>query len=218
MVLNFDETIGGKLSSNIPKELWLALEQYIPSAIEKAERLGESFYEGHRSTAIGLNRHLLLNEGFARAMCDAGIPHTQVRGNSIVCGRIGVVNIARIHMPHIKWDNSRRSKSKVTLCAPNVTAKRLRTGDLFDPSLYTPQMELTVFVVTECGGGWFRTHVVVPDEKMDLKSPLFREELNVFLQRYQPVRDVIDIAKPKLKASVRKTSGSDTNSDDSTDQ
>lgn len=201
------EIIGNKLASSIPREFLLGLERLVPQALEEAHSLGMRFQGGHRPTASGFARHLLLNEAMAHALDDAGIAHTPLKGNAIVFGTVGVVTLARVHMGQMQWDNARRSKTKVKLCEPNARAKRLVYPDLFEDEISVAEpVEMTAFILTEGGGAGnhYAIHIVVTDETMDLRNPVFREELHQFFQRYQQRQDIEDRVKPKLKDSVKK--------------
>jgi hypothetical protein len=201
------EIIGNKLSSDIPRGFWLTLERLVPQALAEAKALGMRFQGGHRPTASGFARHLLLNEAMAEALDEAGVSHNPLRGNAIVFGTVGVVTLARVHMGQMQWDNARRSKTKVKLCEPNAHVKKLVYPDLFEGEIsVTEPIEMTAFVVTEGGGlgDHSAIHIVVTDETMDLRNPVFREELHQFVQRYQKRQDVEDRVKPKLKGNVKK--------------
>ena len=201
------EIIGNKLSSDIPRGFWLTLERLVPQALADANALGLRFKSGHRPTGTGFARHLLLNEAMSDALDEAGIPHKPLRGNAIVFGTVGVVTLARIHMGQVKWDNARRSKTKVKLCEPNAHAKKLVNPDLFEGEIsVTEPVEMTAFVLTEGGsaGDHCAIHIVVTDETMDLRNPVFREDLHQFVQRYQKRQDVEDRVKPKLKVNIKK--------------
>lgn len=213
------EIIGEKLSSSIPRDFFLNLERLMPQALADAIATGVRFQAGHRATATGWARHMLFNEALASAMDEAGIQRPPLRGNAIVFGTVGVVTLARVHMGQVKWDNGRRSKTKVKLCAPNVRAKKLVHPDLFEGEIDVAEpIEMTAFILTEGSGldDHFAIHVVVTDENMDLRNPVFREDLNRFLQRYQRRQDVEDMVKPKLKNNIKKLHDK-TDEDGSTD-
>lgn len=198
------EKIGELLSSSLQRDFLLNLQRLIPGALERVRKFSEEFMAGHRPSVMGQVRHFALNETLVRGFDESGIPHPPLRGNAIMVGKVGVVSLARVHMGQSQWDNSRRSKTKVKLCKPNYLAKRLVQGDIFDNE--TPIAEITVFVVTEGDGanGAPPIYLVVPDDTMDLRSPVFKEELTMFLQRYQRTQDVVDRVEPKLKPGVKK--------------
>lgn len=201
------EKIGDLLSSSVQRDFLLNLEQMIPSALERVRKFSEEFMAGHRPSVLGQVRHFALNEALVRCLDDSGIPHPPLRGNAIMIGKIGVVTLARVHMGQSQWDNSRRSKTKVKLCKPNHLAKRLVHPDMFDGEIVVADIpEVTVFIVTEGDGtnGAAPIYLVVPDETMDLRNPVFKEELSVFMQRYQQSQDIADKAFSKLKPGVKK--------------
>lgn len=201
------EIIGKKLSSDIPRSFWLAMERLVPQALATAKAQGMLFQEGHRTSMTGLVRHYRLNEVMDQALAESGIDHKPLRGNGIVFGTVGVVTLARVHMGQVKWDNARRSKMKLKLCEPNARAKKLIHPDLFEDEIsITEPVEMTAFVLTEAWGpgDHYAIHIVVTDETMDLRHPVFREEIHQFLQRYQQAQDVQDNVKPTLKKNVKK--------------
>lgn len=203
------EFIGNILSSSIPREMLLSIDQRVPHAVARAERIGEEMDSGHRGSASGYIRHLLLNEALSGAFRECGIPHQPLKGNGIVSAKASLVTIARAHMGTVKWNNARRSKKKVQLCGPNFRAKDLVLQDLFEPTSATPEpFELTVFIVTEqVSRGACAIYIVVTDERMDLRNPVFREPLHQFMQRYQQRKDIVDQVTPKLKGNVKKLHG-----------
>lgn len=198
------EKVGEILSSSLPRELMLSLQQMIPSAVEKVRATTEGWMSGHRASIEGYTRHFALNEALVKCFEECGIPHPPLRGNTIMVGRVGIVSVARVHMGHWKWDNSRRSKSKVKLCKPNYHAKQTVQGDLYEGEASI--VDMTAFLVTEGNGsnGDTPIYIVVPDEAMDMRNPLFKEDLATFMQRYQKSQDVLDNAKPQLKPGVKK--------------
>lgn len=198
------EKIGELLSSSLPRDFLLDLQRMIPGALERVRKISEAFMLGHQASVLGHTRHFALNETLVQCLDESGIPHPPLKGNAIMVGKVGVVSMARVHMGQSQWDNSRRSKTKVKLCKPNFVAKRMVQGDIFDDD--TPIAEMTAFIVTEGDGsnGIVPIYLVVPDEKMDLRNPVFKEELSVFMQRYQQPQDVVDRVDPKLKPGVKK--------------
>lgn len=201
------EKIGDLLSSSITRDFLLNLEQMIPSALERVRKFGDGFLAGHRPSVLGQVRHFALNEALVHCLDECGLPHPPLRGNAIMVGKVGLVSLARVHMGQSQWDNSRRSKTKVKLCKPNYLAKRLVNPDMFeDEPLIEDIPEITAFIVTEGDGanGIAPIYIVVPDETMDLRNPVFKEDLPVFMRRYQRSQDVVDKAFSKLKAGVKK--------------
>lgn len=200
------ENVAELLSSQLDRNLLLDLQRLILRALEEAGELGDRFASGHRPTASGLMRHLLLNEAMDTGFAEAGIAHTPLRGNGIMAGRAGIVTIGRVHMGGGKWDNSRRSKGKVKLCRNNHVVRQLVKPDLFGEVMPDDVRELAVFLVTEAGveTSGAQIYVAVPDETMDLKNCVFKEEISVFMRRYAKPSDVVDRVGPKLKQGIKK--------------
>lgn len=205
------EKIAEILLESVPRELLLSFERLCPAVLERALRIGEMFDTGHRNSVTGHSRHFGLNEALSLAFDDCGIPHNPLRGNGIVVGRVDLCAIARVHMNSFKWDNSRRSKSKVKLCAPNRTVASMVQPDWIQNQNPMPIETITLFLVTQGDGSAInpcQIFLVVPDETMDLRNPIFSESLDVFVRRYQPAQDVTR-TEPKLKPGVKKQPKSD---------
>ncbi|MFD0950392.1 hypothetical protein ACFQ0F_08340 [Paraperlucidibaca wandonensis] len=199
------EAIGKILTDSIPREFILNFERHYPAALEKAQQIGDTVAEGHRNSVVGHHRHFALNEAVVHAFDDTGITHNPLRGNGIVFGRVNVATLGRVHMNYGKWDNSRRSKSKIKLCLPNKKIAAIVQYDFWSP-VDTPIAEITAFLVTQGSGTAMSpatAYIVVPDDTMDLRNPIFLEPLSVFIQRYQQLESVVDSAVPRLKAGVK---------------
>lgn len=203
------ENIAKILLESIPRELLLNFERHYPSALDRALQIGQSVNKGHRASVVGHNRHFFLNEALMVSLDECEVPHAPLRGNKILIGKVGLAAIARVHMNSGKWDNSRRSKAKVKLCAPNrLVASMVQIDWLLQQE---PQeiAAVTAFLVTEGDGtdaNPCQAYIVVPDENMDLRNPIFEEPLTVFVRRYQHQEVVVDSAQPKLKPNVKKQS------------
>jgi hypothetical protein len=193
------DKITALLVSNIPRDFCIALQRHIPLAFEKAQKAGMMAKTAHRATLLGQARHSFLNEAVHDAFDECGISHPVLRGNAIMLGGLPDMSIGRLHMNQSKWNNARRSKQKRALCAPNREARLLVQADMFASQVVLS--ELMAFVVTEpeLSSGAIPIHVVVTDETMDMRNPLFKEEIHLFLQRYQGVEPEIDIAHPVLR-------------------
>lgn len=199
------EAIAKILTDSIPREFILNFERYYLAALEKALQIGAMVAEGHRKSATGHSRHFCLNEAIVHALDESGISHGPLRGNGIIFGQVGVTTLARVHMNYGKWDNSKRSKSKLKLCLPNKRVAAMVQYDLLEP-VVEPIVAVTAFLVTQGDGTPMspaNAYIVVPDDTMDLRNPIFVESLNVFVQRYQKIESVVDGAVPKLKAGVK---------------
>jgi hypothetical protein len=193
------DKIAALLISNIPRDFCLALQRHIPVAFEKAQKAGMMARTGHRATLLGQARHSFLNEAVEDAFDECGIRHPVLRGNAIMLGALPHVSVGRLHMNRTKWINAGRSKQKRSLCAPNREARLLVQADMFASQVNLS--ELMAFVVTEpeVSSGAIPIYVVVTDETMDLRNTLFKEEIHLFLQRYQSMEPEIDIAHPVLR-------------------
>lgn len=200
------ENIADLLSSQLGRDLLLDLQRLVLRALEEAEQASVRFAAGHRPTAEGLLRHLILNEAMEKALAEVGVPRTPLRGNSIMVGQIGIVTLGRVHMGSGKWNNARRSKGKVKLCSNNDVVRRLIEPDLFSDVQVQDVQQVAVFLVTETDStdSVGRVYVVVPDETMDLRNCVFKEEMSLFLQRYSKPNDVEDKVGPKLKSGIKK--------------
>jgi hypothetical protein len=200
------EKIGEILSSNIPKELLLHIWESFPCALERAASAARFAHSGHRSSVAGLMRHFNLNEALEASFEAVGIPHEAIRGNRIMFGSVGIATVARVHLNKGPWDNSKRSVGKRKLCARNASAGRLLQPDFLQEKDDPPLAEITMLLVTVGDGGVdgaAMIYVVVTNDEMDLKNPLFREPIDVFLQRYEQAIDVPDTAMPILKPGVK---------------
>lgn len=200
------------LLESIPRELLLNFEQLYPSALERALQIGRTVNKGHRASVVGHNRHFFLNEALMLSLDECGIAHAPLRGNSILVGKVGLTAVARVHMNGGKWDNSRRSKAKVKLCTPNRMAASMVQMDWLQNQSLDAIEAITAFLVTQGDGTDLspcQVYIVVPDEKMDLRNPIFAERLDAFVRRYQQVQDVMDNVHPKLKPNVKKQPGLD---------
>lgn len=175
------------------------------SALERAAASGRIAHSGHRTSVAGLMRHFNLNEALAASFEAVGISHEAVRGNRIMFGSVGIATVARVHLNKGPWDNSKRSVGKRKLCARNASASRLLQPDFLREEV--PEiLEITMLLVTVGDGGNespVTIYVVVTNDEMDLKNPLFREPIDVFMQRYEQAVDVPDTAMPVLKPGVQ---------------
>lgn len=208
--MSSQENIVKILLESIPRELLLHFDRLYPSALERALQIGQTVNKGHRASVVGHNRHFFLNETLMLSLDECEIAHAPLRGNSILVGKVGLTAVARVHMNGGKWDNSRRSKAKVKLCAPNRIIASMVQMDWLQNQNSEAIEAITAFLVTQGDGTDLspcQVYIVVPDEKMDLRNPIFAEQLNTFVQRYQQVEDIMDNAQPKLKPNIKKQPG-----------
>lgn len=201
------EKIAEILLGSIPRELLLSFERHYPSALERALQIGQTVDKGHRASVVGHNRHFFLNEALMASLEECGISHAPLRGNSILVGKVGLTAVARVHMNGGKWDNSRRSKAKVKLCTPNRKVTSMVQRDWLQEQNSEAIEAVTAFLVTQGDGTDLspcQVYIAVPDENMDLRNPIFAEQLSTFVMRYQQVQNVRDTAQPKLKPNIKK--------------
>lgn len=200
------EKIAELLLADVPKDLLLEVQARFEGAMKRAAELGRSAASGHKSHVIGVNRHFLLNEAFDGALTEFGIPHSPVKGNAIVVGRVGRVNMARLHRGGGEWDNCGRSAGKRKLAKINAPVGRWLQPDMLDNQEITVS-EVTAFMISEHNGqvdSETQIYIVVTDENFDLKNPLFKEDVAMFLQRYERAEPIVDKAHPTLKVGVIK--------------
>lgn len=206
------EKIAGLLTSSIPKDVLLDFEHYAQEALASAKKVGAMHAEGHRSSGVGYNLHLFVNEALARAFGNASIPHPPLRGNAIVSGTMSAVTLMRIHKSQVQWDNAGRSKGKRKLCLRNKDVTGWFQPDFLQEGASTvDNPELTASLITQGSATSDRLeiYVVVTNDQMDLRNPLFQESLPQFMQRYERVPGIVDKAHVKLRKSAKKVDNSD---------
>lgn len=197
------ETIGKILSSAIPREFLLSFVEYAANGSARAMAAGADANPGHRAGVVGHNRHFNIQEALYAAFKDYGISCGLLRSNCVLVGQLSKVRLARVHMNNSRWDNSRRSKAKLELCEHNRVLREAMQRDFFlgPPSEPT---QVTAFLVTQGnatdGSSMF---LVVPDDAMDLRNPIFTESIPLFVQRYATTVSQTDTAKPTLKKGVK---------------
>jgi hypothetical protein len=163
--------------------------------------------EGHLPHVVGQLRHFHMNESFHRTLAAGEVLPTAICGNGIVSGRSGVFTLARFNIPEGFWINGRRSHTRRQMSFANKALEPLIQPELFDQ--YASPSEAVAFFVA-CFSGSLRVQpespvsiqIAVPNG--DMRGWLFREPVNVFLQRYEQKPAVQnDLATPTLK-KIRK--------------
>lgn len=205
------EKIGELLTSLIPKDVLLDFEHFAQEALVSAKKIGAMHAAGHRSSGVGYNLHLFLNDALARAFANASVPSQPLRGNAIVSGTMGAVTLMRIHKSQVQWDNSGRSKGKKKLCSRNTEITGWFQPDFLRADApINDEPDLTVSLVTQGSSASERLEIylVVTNDQMDLRNPLFQESLSLFIQRYERVPGVEDKAHAKLRKSAKKADNS----------
>lgn len=198
-----NESIPDLLQQNIPKELLMSVEDALRVGAQRAYFAAEGMNSGHLAYVIGQMRHFHMNEAFHLALATSDAEPSPVRGNRIIHGRTGIVNLARFNSSVSSWNNSRRSLSRRQMALVNQAVESLVTGDLFDEE--KPPSEVTVFFVANFSGSVLvqpelplSIHIAVPDKTMH--NWLFHETVPEFLNRYKDVpKTQPDNAMPQLK-------------------
>ena len=205
------DTIPGLLQRDLPRELILTVEKNLIAGAQLAYAASQGINEGHLPHAVGQSRHFRMNEAFHSALEISGASPTPIRGNDIVIGQSGIFRLARINTRGVFWNNARRSLTRRQMSLANAAIEPLVQPGLFNQ--YSSPSEAVAFFVA-CFSGSLRIQpdapvsiqIAVPDR--DMRDWLFREPLNMFLERYeQKPAAQDDLAKPQLK-KIRKQ-GSD---------
>lgn len=202
------ETIPDLLLRNIPRALVMSIEDALCAGAHRAFAAASGMDDGHLPHIVGQMRHFHMNESFHRALDVNDAATTGIRGNSIVTGQSGVFKLARFNTPEGFWINGRRSQTRRQMSFANKAIEPLVQPELFDG--YIQPSEAVAFFVACFSGSLYvqpeapvSVQIAVPDRNM--RGWLFREPLDVFVERYeqQPVAQD-DLAMPKLKKNIGK--------------
>ncbi|SQH88006.1 Uncharacterised protein [Salmonella enterica subsp. enterica] len=197
---------------HVPKQLIMALSDAIYAASKRSFDSAKMKSQGHRATALGLERYLNLNETIHEVFEANGCNPGKLCGNRIVEGHSGIFTIARESYNDNQWKKLFRSKRKQTLIAENVFVEKVVQPDLFSDGSDVPKA--TLFVVCRFSGSLqtqpeapMSIELVVPGS--DGKSWVFHEPLELFLTRYDVVPSQEDNAFPGLKKGIIKKDGTE---------
>jgi len=197
---------------HVPKQLIMALSDAIYAASKRSFDSAKMKNQGHRATALGLERYLNLNETIHEVFEANGCNPGKLCGNRIVEGRSGIFTIARESYTDNQWKKLFRSKRKQTLISENVFVEKVVQPDLFSDGSDVPKA--TLFVVCRFSGSLqtqpeapMSVELVVPSS--DGKSWVFHEPLELFLTRYDVVPSQEDNAFPGLKKGIIKKDGTE---------
>ncbi|WP_411704177.1 hypothetical protein [Edaphovirga cremea] len=197
---------------HVPKQLIMALSDAIYAASKRSFDSAKMKNQGHRATALGLERYLNLNETIHEVFEANGCNPGKLCGNRIVEGRSGIFTIARESYNDNQWKKLFRSKCKQTLISENVFVEKVVQPDLFSDGSDVPKA--TLFVVCRFSGSLqtqpeapMSIELVVPSS--DGKSWVFHEPLELFLTRYDVVPSQEDNAFPGLKKGIIKKDGTE---------
>lgn len=196
------------LLRNISRELVMAVDEALAVGAQRAHAAAKGMDEGHLPHVVGQLRHFHMNELFHRALTIGGAAPTAIRGNGVVCGRAGVFTLGRFNIKEGFWINGRRSQTRRAMALANMAIEPLVQPGLFDE--YVEPSNVVAFFVACFSSSLhilpdapMSIQIIVPDREM--KSWLFREPVDVFLQRYEQ-KSVVqeDLAKPILKKNKQK--------------
>ncbi|WP_028697357.1 hypothetical protein [Pseudomonas monteilii] len=207
MTKNPAHTIPDLIMANIPRDLLMGIEDALEAGAMRAFSKTKDLAKGHRKSGLGQMRHFQMNETFNEALLAANAEMVPLRGNGVVVGKSGVLQLSRLNISESAWNNSNRSVTRRKLAEANKGMKHLLLPSLFDPVEVNAG---TLFIVA-CFSGSLQIHpekptqiyIAVPDEKME--GWLFREKLGLFLSRYDEAPKQVDLAQPKLKTKLLNT-------------
>ncbi|OJZ05144.1 MAG: alpha/beta hydrolase [Thiobacillus sp. 63-78] len=208
MTITPKDSIPDLLVRNIPRSLIMGIDEALSAGAQRAYASAKGMDDGHLPHVVGQMRHFHMNESFQRALIVGDASPSAIRGNGIVTGRTGIFTLARFNIPEGFWINGRRSHTRKQLSLANKAIEPLVQPELFEA--YTPPSEAVAFFVA-CFPGSLQyrpespvsIQVAVPDRYM--RGWLFREQIDVFVQRYEQkpaIQD--DLATPKLKKNIGK--------------
>jgi len=195
---------------HVPKQLLMALSDAIYAASKRSFDSAKKKNQGHRATALGLERYLNLNETIHEVFEANGCNPGKLSGNRIVEGHCGIFTIARESYSNNQWKKLFRSKRKQALIAENVYLEKVVQPDLFSEASDIPRA--TLFIVCRFSGSLesqpeapVSIELVVPSS--DRKNWVFHEPIELFLTRYDVVPSQEDNAFPGLRKGVIKGDG-----------
>lgn len=197
---------------HVPKQLLMALSDAVYAASKRSYDYAQKKKLDHRSTALGYDRHLNLNETIHEAFEANGCNPDKLRGNRIVEGRSGIFTIVRESYNDNQWKRLFRSKRKQELIAENVSVEKVVQPDLFSDGSDVPKA--TLFIVCRFSGSLktqpeapMSIELVVPSS--DGKFWVFHEPLELFLTRYDIAPPQEDKAFSELRKGVIKKDGAE---------
>ncbi len=209
---NAKDEIVELLVKNIPKQLIIGIRDGIFTASERAYTQAKTKHVGHRSYALGMARHLELNEVLHEIFEANGCSPVKLSSNKIVEAQSGIFKIAKETYSGSTWKKAFNSKRKQQLIADNQYIETKVQPDLFSKPTVIPKA--TVFVICQYSGSLtqspdapIKIELVVPSA--DGKRWIFHEEINTFLVHYEPKVHQMDKAMSKLKKGIIKKDGSE---------
>lgn len=198
------------IAKNVPRDVFMALEDAAVDGDSKGRAQAALFARGHKRTAAGHLKHLHSNETFHEALRAHGANPSPLRGTSLVVGRLGVFNVARLNVPGHKWTKLRRSSNRAKLALLNGHIQRKYVqSDLFaeQPNV----AEATLFFLSVMDGedenGLSQlTQCMVALPAPDLNSWLYLKPLKEFMKVYDRAPGGLQVDKvvPRLKGAQQK--------------
>jgi hypothetical protein len=201
-----NDAVADLLLSHIPREFILSAEEGLFAGAKRGFAASLGTHDGHRASALGQMRAFKMNEEFSNALATHGANPSPIRGNALVTGKLGIFTVGRFNISAGLWNNGRRSRTRLEMSYANRVVEPLVQPNLFGE--VEPISKATVFIVASFSGSLkiqpetpLGIDIAVPDK--DMKGWLFREPLQVFLNRYHAVVEQKDTAIPTLKVQIK---------------
>ncbi len=188
----------------------MGINESLYAGAERAYVRAKHDATGHRASILGNMRHWCMNEEFYKSLLANGCSPSPLKGNNLVTGKSGIFNIGRINDNNVSWNNLTRAKTRQRLAEHNSFIESLVQPSLFENPKNIPTA--TVFFLARFSGNFaeqpespLSIELVVPSP--DMRAWLFREEIGLFLKRYEQVVTQSDNAFTKLKSNKIKKDG-----------
>ncbi|WP_139379533.1 alpha/beta hydrolase [Zoogloea sp. LCSB751] len=193
------------LIKNLPRDLVLAIEEALAGAAKIAFESTAKSHPGHRANELGNARYFRANEAFFDVLATYGASPTPLHGNGLVVGHAGDFKLARFNVRVGPWYNARRSRKRMALVQGNEYIAELVQGSLFESEEQQVPSGI-VFFVMEFGetAAERPLDILIAVPAPGMKSWLYCESISTFVQGYSEPSHQDDVAKPVLKASVKK--------------
>lgn len=194
------KSIAQLLVRDLPKDLPHGIYDGFLAAAKRAYNSSKTMNIGHIRNVLGQNRHFELNEAFHTVLNAQELEVSDLKGNKIVQGKVGIWNLARFTANDDKWLSAKRSSLRRELAKLNISIESLVYSDLFKQD--EKPIVGTVFFVT-CFSKNLQAapqiYLAVCDHQMN--NWLFVEEIMAFSNRYEININgqQIDNAIPTLK-------------------
>lgn len=205
MTAKSSKAIHKLLIKNLPRDLILAVEEALVGAAKVAFESTARSHPGHRASELGNTRYFRANEAFFEVLAAHGASPSPLHGNGLVVGHAGDFKLARFNVRVGPWYNARRSRRRMALVQGNEYIAGLVQGRLFEGEEQQAQNGV-VFFVMEFGEAASERplDILIAVPAPGMKTWLYCESINKFLQGYNEPSQQDDLAKPVLKASVKK--------------